>query len=252
MKRNFLLIFLFIQFSVVAQSTYDVFLLGDYKDSAVLNPSLHWYLSTFKEDGAEKPKRQFVPIDIHKNLVYKSDTDRYYVDIDTSLHLQGYVLIGTKDTLSTAAYNEYDYPQWLRIGDHVEIYQQYFRDCSPYVNLMVTGEVGNNCYYIEPKKFQLTVGCYFTVYAYHKRYTEENYKSFTQDINKLILASLHQKKVNYCVIALRAYIDADEYYDLLLNVNGVYVLLLSEKYDLGKKKLYHVEKSWEDLRIMEF
>jgi hypothetical protein len=246
--------FMFAQSQAFSQSSYDVFFLGEHEDSIALDPSLHWYLSAFKKDTQNFERQQFVPIDLKKDLVYVSDTDRYSIYLDTALHLRGFMLIGTKDSLSTYAYIDYDYDKSfvLRIGDDRTLFQQYFRDCSPYVNLMVTGTVRSNHFYQTVENYKLKVGCYFTEYAYHKRYSEENYKSFTQDINKLVHPDVNMKKVSQTALILKAYIDDDEYYDLVLGIKDVYFLLLSKDYDLGKKKLYHIEKTWRDTRIMEF
>ena len=238
--------------NVFSQTSYDVFFLGEYEDSIGLDQSLHWYISSIDQKNPDCIKRQFVPIDIKKDIVYVADTDRYHVSIDTSLHLMGYILIGSKDSLSTKAKRESDYSYNLRIGDNIGLYPQGFRDSSPFVNLMVSGTIENDCYTQFASDYKLSVGCFFTVYAYHKRYAEENYKSFKQDLNKLVQPVIGKKPIRHAYLILKAYIDNDEYCDLILNVGGTNVLLLSENYDFRHGKLYHIEKSWIDPRIVEF
>lgn len=254
MRILFILFFVLKNMIGFSQTSCSMFFLGEYeyKDSVAIDTTLHWYLSNVKEDSLQNIERQFVPIDLQKDIVYRADTDRYHISLDTSLHLNGWLLIGTSGKLSTAPYKEYDNDYSLAMGESIEIYKQYFRDCSPYVNLLVSGEVKQNGWYTTIKKYQLTAGCYFTVYAYHKRYTEENYKSFTQDINKLILPELKHKKISHSYLFLKEYIDNDEYYDMVLYVNGTFILLLSENYDFKNKKLYHIGKALEDKRIKEF
>ena len=245
-----LVIFTLIQSPVFSQSRYDVFFLGEHEDSIALDTTLHWYVS----EPINEMTQQFVPVDIRKDLVYVSDTNSCFIDIDSSLHMRGFILVGTTDSLSTHAYRGYDNLKSpvLRVGDNRELYPQGFNSFSPYMNLMVTGKVTDNCWYQTVKHYKLKIGCFFAEYADYNRYEKEHYKSFTQDINKLVRPVVDMKKISQTVLMLKAYIDDDEYYDLVLEIRGVYFLLLSKDYDLGKKKLYHIEKTWLDTRIMEF
>ncbi len=245
-----LVFFMLTQSLAFSQNRYDVFFLGEHKDSIALDTTLHWYIS----EPIDEMTQRFVPVDIRKDLVYICDTNSCFIDVDSSFHLKGFILVGTTDSLSTYAYRSYDNlkSSILRVGDNRELYPQGFRSVSPYMSLMVTGKVTNNYWYQTVKHYKLKVGCYFADYADYNRYEKENYKSFVQDINKLVRPVVDMKKIAQTVVMLQAYIDDDEYYDLVLQIKGVYFLLLSNDYDLGKKKLYHIEKTWHDTRIMEF
>jgi hypothetical protein len=262
MKIIFIILSFATSILIQAKADYKMILLGEYGEKVHLDSSYNWYLAANSTSNPSygwtiggAMNQKFIRINITKDLKQEYRDNTYHLSIDTSLHYEGNILIGTTDSIRSFTFN-YEKFQIIPIGYSMELYEQGFRDCSPFVTFYTTGEMVDGFVTPDVEKYEMKIGCWFTDFAYHKRYKTSEYKNFIQPVNPIIENYFSSKNepcyLKSAILTFAGYIDHDEYRDFIIKSNDTHFMFLTGKNDLKNKQLIHLETAWKDSRIFEF